>query len=135
MRQINPLYLLLLLVVVLMIIVVRLDHAKNEQLGLKEELRKTEQMGERIRALKGSWQSASQTKKELQRLLRSAPLRQSEIVQTTAGGSIELSSASMDAQALEYLLNKLLNGSYTLKKLTLKRLDAKRASLQLEIAL
>lgn len=135
MKQINPLYLTLLLIVALVFVIVKLEQAKTVQFQLISETEKSERMAHRIRALKQGWDDADATRRALQRLVQSAPLRAQGVELKSERTLLHLSAKSLDAKALDYLLNKLLNGSYAIKKMQLKRMNAESASLDMEIAL
>lgn len=135
MRQINPLYLALLLVAALLLVIFKLDAAQEGQLQAKEELRKTTAMAEEIVALKRSWGDTNKMKSSLDRLLRASQLRSAKIKRTKKQGLITLESKAIKANAANYLLNKLLNGAYTIKTMKIKRLDRETASLYVEISL
>lgn len=135
MRQVNPLYIALMLIAVLAVVGFRLDSAKQTQLQAKAELEKTQVMAKRIEALKKSWDKGKMMRKELDRLLKSSPLRNAGIESKEQRGSVAITAKKIDAKAAEYLLNKLLNGTYVIKTLSLKRLDAETGALHVEIAI
>ena len=135
MRQVNPLYIALMLIAVLAVVGFRLDGAKQTQLQAKADLEKTQVMAKRIDALKKSWDKGKMVRKELDRLLKSSPLRNAGIESKEQRGSVSITAKKIDAKAAEYLLNKLLNGTYVIKTLSVKRLDAETGALHVEVAL
>ena len=135
MRQINPLYIALLLIAVLVMVVIRLDIAKETQRQAKADLEKTQVMAKRIEALKKSWDKGKATKKELDRLLKSSPLRSAGIESKEQRGTVSVIAKKIDAKAAEYLLNKLLNGTYIINTISIKRLDDETGALHAEISL
>ena len=135
MRQINPLYLLLLIVVILVVLVVKLWFANTEQEELKGELHVIERMGRQTQELKRTWADKTETKKRLKQILNSAPLLNSGITQKSQGSTLHLKAKSLDAGAMEYLLNKLLNGNYALASMEIKELGGDKVALQIEVSL
>jgi hypothetical protein len=134
-KQINPLYLALFLFALLGFVVFKLDGAQEAQRLARDDLSKTETTAEEIVALKRSWDDAKKTKSSLARLLRASQLQSAAIKQTKKQGLMVLESKAIKADAANYLLNKLLNGAYTLKTMRIKRLDSETASLYLEVSL
>lgn len=135
MKQINPMYIALLLVVILGMVIFKLGQAKEAQNQVRTELQTTEGMAERIVALREQWDDPARRMAELDRLLRSPALREAAIVQKKGKNSIVLDAQSINRRSAEYLINKLLNDSYAIKSMTLKRLDATEASMHLEVGL
>ncbi len=135
MNQINPLYLMALLMTILIFAGYQLEQAKEKQQQLHEKLSVIHQMGERTAVLKAHWENRSETQKRLQQLLNTTELYQSGIEVDFKAAAVSLSAKSANTSAVEYLINKVLNGTYTVTKLELKRLDGAHASLKLELAL
>ncbi len=135
MKQINPLYVAMLLLVLLVLAVVQLNKAKNEQYEAKENLKQTKEMAERIVALKKSWSDASQSNKNLQKLLRAPQLKASQIEQKKEGDKVILSSKNMDIAAVNYMVNKLLNGTFVLGAVKIVREENELFSFSVEVRL
>ncbi len=135
MKQINPLYVAMLLLVLLVLVVVQLNKAKNEQYEAKENLKQTKEMAERIVALKKSWSDASQSNKNLQKLLRAPQLKASQIEQKKEGDKVILSSKNMDIAAVNYMVNKLLNGTFVLGAVKIVREENELFSFSVEVRL
>lgn len=135
MKQINPLYIALLLVVILVMVMVRLDHTKQQQYTAADELKETTALAERIVALKKNWDDAKRSEQSLARIMNASQLRDAQIVQKKNPGSVLLSSDGLDAVTLNYLMNKLLNGSFALKSVKIRQLEGERYALNVEVAL
>jgi type II secretory pathway component PulJ len=135
MKQINPFYLALFLFAMLGFVIFKLDGAQEVHRQTRDHLRQTTAMAEEIVALKRSWGDTKKAKSSLDRLLRASQLQSVAIKQTKKRGLVILESKAIKANAANYLLNKLLNGAYTLKAMKIKRLDDETASLYLEISL
>jgi hypothetical protein len=134
-KQINPLYLALFLVATLGFVVFKLNSAQEAQRQARDDLSKTATMAEEIVALKRGWDDSKRTRSSLERLLRASQLQSAAIKQTKKQGLVVLESKAIKADAANYLLNKLLNGAYTLKTMKVRRLDGETASLYLEVSL
>ena len=135
MKQINPLYIALLLLVALAAVTLKLMEAHTTQKEALSALQKTEVTAKRIVALQKEWERGKESASALERLLRSAPLRETEFVTERKRNRIMITAKSIDKKAADYLLNKLLNNTYVITALEIRRLDAQRASLQMEVAL
>ena len=135
MRQINPLYISMLFVVVLTIVFIKLNAAKSGYNEARSELVKTEMMAKRIVALKKGWGEDKSKVQALERLLKASALRSASLIKSREGKMITLSSKKVDARAVEFLINKLYNGTFVIKSLQIRRLDDAYATLRMEIAL
>jgi hypothetical protein len=135
MRQINPLYISLLFVVLVLIVFVKLDDAKEDQNHAKSELLKTELMAKRIVALKRNWDVGKGQEQALERVFKTSVLLDAGLTMNKKGEIITVTSKKMDAKAVEFLLNKLFNGTFAIKSMELRRLNDEYASIHMEIAL
>lgn len=135
MRQINPLYISLLFVVVLLLVFMKLDSAKEEHNRAKSDLVKTEMMAKHIVALKRNWDDGKARERALNKVLKASVLRNAGLSRKRKGKIITLSTKKVDARAVEFLLNKLLNGTYAIRSMQLRRLNNEYASMRMEIEL
>lgn len=135
MKQINPLYVAMLLVVLLVLAIVQLNKAKSEQYAAKENLTQTNVMAERIVSLKQSWSDSKQSKRDLQKLLRAPQLKASQLEQKKQGDKVIVSSKNMDLAALNYMVNKLFNGTFVLGAMKIVREENDLFSFSVEINL
>ncbi len=134
MKQINPLYIALFLIAVMVVVMFKREGAIAMQQETRAELKKTEMMAKRIGALKKSWEAGEQTKKSLDRLLKRVS-RTAKIEHKEQHDTIVITAKKIDAKTVSYMLNKLFNNTYVIKAMTIKRLDGKSASLEVEIML
>jgi hypothetical protein len=132
--RVNPLYLLLLAVTLIGVMGYRVHLAQLEQRQLSQSLQETRAMGVKIRQLKTVWFDGDQTRKRLDGLLKSAPLRSEAITMTRHRSHITLTAARIGAQKLDHLTGKLLNGTYEVRKMNIRRLDDTHASITVEVA-
>ncbi|MDX1294949.1 MAG: hypothetical protein R3302_01695 [Sulfurimonadaceae bacterium] len=135
MKQINPLYIALLLIAALMFVTVKLYQANEINKEAAASLQQTETMAKRIVTLKKEWDNGKKSYASLQRLLKTPMLRNAGVTGNKKSDSIQISAKQLDKKSLDYLMNKLLNGTYTVKALKIKRIDATTASFYAEVAL
>ena len=135
MKQINPLYLILLLTVVLFIVLFKQMDAKKRLHETQNSFQKTKTVLSTIVDLNHSWGNKKRTADTLGIILKSSSLRNAKIVRKDKRGIVELHSASIDSKSASYLINRLLNETFTLKSMKIQRLSSQRASLDVEIAL
>lgn len=135
MRQINPLYISLLFVVVLLLVFIKLHNAKEDQNRAKSDLVKTEMMAKRIVALKRNWDDGKARERALEKVLKASVLRNAGLIKKRKGKIITVTTKKVDAKAVEFLLNKLLNGTYAIRNIQLRRLNNEYASMRMEIEL
>ena len=133
MNRINPLHIAGLLIVVLIFFMIKLSSEKDELSHTKELYQETLSLSIHLNGLKEVYSNKSKIQKSLNILLRNRALTSSNIKQNISTSSMVLSSESMDKTALNFLMGKLLNGSYNIYSLKIKRLSEKNASLEVEI--
>ncbi len=133
MSRINPIHIVLLLAVLLLFTIMKLNAAKGELADTQKSYAKTVTLAENIEGLKKSYFNPSKIQRSINVLLRSPMLRLANIHKKVTHSSILLSSDSMNKRSLNYLLGKILNGTYVVSLLEINRLDAQKASLKLEI--
>ena len=133
MNRINPLHIAGLLIVILIFFMIKLSSAKDELTHTKELYQETLSLSIQLNGLKEVYSDKSKIRKSLNILLRNQALTSSNIKQNISTSSMLLSSESMDKTALNFLMGKLLNGSYNIFSLKIKRLSEKHASLEVEI--
>jgi len=132
-NRINPLHIAGLLIVILIFFMIKLSSAKDELSHTKELYQETLSLSTQLNGLKEVYSNKSEIQKSLNILLKNRALTSSNIKQNISTSSMVLSSESMDKTALNFLMGKLLNGSYNIFSLKIKRLSEKNASLEVEI--
>jgi len=135
MKQINPLYIILLLVVVLFFVLFKLMHTKTDLHEAQNNFHKTKEMVHNIVELRESWENDKRTKSALGRILKSSLLRNAKIVRKDKRGTIELHSPSLNSKSASYLIGRLLNEPFAIKKMKARRLNKETVSLDVEIKL
>lgn len=134
MNRINPIHIAILLVVILLFLVMSLGSAKSELSEAKSEYKQTEEIASKLLGLKGAYGDKKELKKSLKKLLTFSQLRSAKIEQRIKKSSIVLSSNSMDKNALNTLMGKLLNKAYNITAFKVKKQSENSVSFEMEIA-
>lgn len=133
MNRINPIHIGILLIVILVFISMKLHSVQAEYNLEKDSYKKTLLLADELKGLKDVYSNKIQIKKSIQKILRHSSLRSANISQDMKKNRIKISSKSIDIKALNFLMGKLLNGTYQIDSLKIKRLSDIKASLDLEI--
>ena len=133
MNRINPLYIGLLLVGIVLFLMMNLKGAKSDLQDAKNEYKTTKVMVGELKGLKNTYGNKEKVKKALHRVLNLSSLKSADIKQSTTKNGISFSSLGMDKKALDSLMGKLLNGSYNIEKMKIKKLSDKKVSFEMEI--
>jgi len=133
MRNINPLHIGLLLVTILIFTLYKLNSAKEELLESKSDYKEIEKLAVELKNLKKVYSDKRRVKSSILRILNNSTLRAFKIKKDIKKSSIVISAESIDKKGLNILLGKVLNSSYNIKRLKIKKLTPKKASLTLEI--
>ncbi len=133
MNRINPLYIGALLVLILGFMILKLSDIKEDYSDAKSEYKETFKIANELSGLKSVYANKAKTKKSLQKVLRNATLRASKVQTKSKKSGMSISAKSMDMKALNYLMGKVLNGTYQIDRLKIKQLSEHRVSLDMEI--
>ena len=133
MNRINPLHIGALLFVVLLFSIFKLSGAKSDLSEIKIDYKETQILATKLSGLKATYGNKKSVKKSLSRVLNLSSLRSANIAQKSHKSSVILSSASMDKNALNSLMGKLLNGAYQINSFKIKKLSDSKVSFEMEI--
>ncbi len=133
MNRINPLHIGVLLVFILLFVLFKLNDAKNELTEVRQSYKETKEIALGLSGLKEVYEEKAKVQKALKRVLEQSSLGSAKIEQDIKTTSILLRSSSMDLEALNSLMSKLLNGLYTIKAMEIKKLSATNVSFEMEI--
>ncbi|HIP20985.1 MAG TPA: hypothetical protein EYG70_07660 [Sulfurimonas sp.] len=133
MNQVNPLHLGGLLLVVLMFLFFKLNGIKEELAEAKSEFLVSQTLAVDLNALKSVYADKTKTKKSLERILGQKSIAAAKLHVKRDKKFIKISSQSMDAAVLNGLMGKVLNASFNITALKIKRLSDTKASLEMEI--
>jgi len=134
MNRVNPLHIILLLIVVLFFAFFKLAGIKSELKELQQEYKKSQKVAEELVSYKKLYGNRKRVQKALQKIVSQRSLKSANIKLLQRPNSLEIKSASIKLNELNSLISKVLNGSYEIKRLKIKSLDATHASVAVEIA-
>lgn len=133
MNQINPLHIGALLVVVIAFLFFTLSGMKTEMVEESELYEKSEKLAVELSSLKAVYANKKKTKRAIDRILSQSSLKSASLEVKHEKSSVRISSKGMDTKALNSLMGKVLNGSYNITELKIKKLSETKASLRMEI--
>ena len=133
MNRINPLHIILVLLLVLAIFIFKLSNAKEDLSVVKSELSKTVQLATELTGLQKVYADKKRVRNALKRVLKQHTLTSVNIEQKVTKSGIRLSSKMISLGALNSLMGKILNGSYKIASLKIRRLSDSTASIVLDI--
>jgi len=133
MSRLNPIHIAILLVVVLLFMMVQLNSAQKELAQEKLSYNKTKLLADKIKGLKSSYFDKTKVQKSLNRVLRQSILQTANITKKVTNSSMLLSSEAMNIRSLDFLMSKILNGTYNISELKIRRLSDEKASFKMEI--
>ena len=110
-----------------------MSSAKSDLIDAKESYQETLKLSTDLRGLKEVYRNKSKTQKELQKILIQPSLKSALIEQNMKKSGATLSSDSMGLDELNLLMGKLLNGTYNITSLKVKRLSETKVSFFMEI--
>ncbi|MEA1891992.1 MAG: hypothetical protein U9N33_04695 [Campylobacterota bacterium] len=123
MNRINPLYLGLLLVALILFISFKLSGAKNDLMDVKESYQDSAKLSIELSELKKTYTNRLKLPSSISR----------SITQKVDKSGVVISSQSMDSVILNALMSRVLNSSYNIKELKIKKLSDTKVSLYMEI--
>ncbi|MEA2073470.1 MAG: hypothetical protein U9O86_07785 [Campylobacterota bacterium] len=133
MNQINPLHIGALLVVVIAFLFFTLSGMKTDMIEESELYETSEKLAVELSSLKAVYANKKKTKRAIDRILSQSSLKSASLEVKHEKSSVRISSKGMDTKALNSLMGKVLNGSYNITELKIKKLSETKASLRMEI--
>ena len=133
MNRINPLHIGAVLVVLVLFFAFKLSASKEELLLAQAEYKETSLALGELSSLSSAYMGKDEVKKSLQRILMQPSLKSANIEQSIKANSLLLRSSSMDKDALNSIMGKLLNGAYDIGSFEIKKLSDNKASFEMEI--
>lgn len=133
MNQVNPLHIGALLLTVLLFLFFKLNTFKEELLDAKLQYQESKKVAVKLNALEDVYGDQKKIRSSIERILRQPSLKSANVVKKITKDSIKISAKSMNADALNSLMGKVLNGSYNISLLEIKKLGDDTASLEMEI--
>ena len=133
MKRINPLHIGVLLTVFLLFFTLKLSTLKDTLKNEKKAYQETAQIATKLQGLKAVYTDKNGVKKSLNRVLHQRVLKSANIEKKFNTKGVVLSAESVTLQELNFFMGKILNGSYRITLLKIKRISKDKASLKLEI--
>ena len=124
MNRINPLYVIILLVMVLIFAFVKLSSVKASMKVAQSEYASTLTLANELSGLKEAYTD----EKALKKLLRTL-----HVEKKFTNSSVKLSSKSLNINELNRVMGKLLNGSYNISAMKIKKLSDDAVNFEMEI--
>lgn len=134
MNRINPLFIIALLFIIFVFSLLQVNTVKEEFLESKALYAQTLELSSKLESLGAIYSDKKTVKKSLSRILRQRTLGSANIKQTVSSSKILLSSSKMDKIALNSLMSKIVNGSYNLTSLEIKKLKDGYVSFKMSIS-
>ncbi|MDF1878179.1 hypothetical protein JHD46_00845 [Sulfurimonas sp. SAG-AH-194-C20] len=133
MNQVNPLHIGGLLLVIIMFLFFKLGEVKSELGEVKSEFLVSEALAVDLKALKSIYVDKKKVKNRIEKILRTTSIKTAALSLNHKKKFIKISSKSMDSRVLNTLMGKVLNDSFNITTLKIKRLNDTKASLEMEI--
>lgn len=130
MSRINPLYILLFLVILLGFFSMKLSHAKDELSHAQQNYKETLFLVNELSSLKNIYENKQANRALLNRILMGS---KAKLEQQKRQDSIVFHAETIDYNTLNSLVGKLLNGSFEVKTLDIKKQNEESAKLWMEI--
>ncbi len=133
MNRLNPIYIGILLIIILGFVFFKLNGAKVEYTQAKASYRQTSLVANELSGLKSVYTDKGRVKNSLQKILKHTILRTANIEQKIKKSGISISSKSINMKSVNFLMGKILNGTYQISAMKIKKLSETKVSLELEI--
>ncbi|WP_434636251.1 hypothetical protein MLC35_06515 [Sulfurimonas sp. NW7] len=133
MNRLNPLYVGIFLLLLLLFFVLKLIDAKKELHQEKILYEKTLKVSLDTSALKKAFANKEKEKKEILHILSNPVLKSSKIKKEITNSGIYISSQNMDIKALNFLMGKILNTTFNITMLKIKRISESKSTLEVKI--
>jgi len=133
MKRINPLHIAALLLVFLLFFTIKLSTLKDTLKNEKKTYQETLQIATKLQGLKAAYADKIGVKKALNRVLHQRVLKSANIEKKLNAKGVVLTAEGITLRELNFFMGKILNGSYRITLLKIKRISKNKASLKLEI--
>jgi regulatory protein YycI of two-component signal transduction system YycFG len=123
MNRINPLYIIFFLVFIFIFISFELLGLRDELSGAKDDYHQALMLSKELSGLKKAYGHK----------LRLPTSVSSKVKQKKLKNGVSISSKNMDIETLDFIMSKVLNGSYRIKKLKILRIKDNKVNFYMEI--
>jgi len=132
-KHVNPLHIGVLLIVTILFLFVKLSETKDELRASQASYKSAYTLAQKLQSLKNLYAQKQTAQKALHKIVTSQALQKSDVKSITKRDKTYISAKKIDLRALNYLLSKLLNGSFIIESLKVERVNEKEADLEMEI--
>ena len=133
MNRINPIHIAGLLVVVLLFLLMQLSSVKQELQESKELYEETFVLSTRLSSLHEIYSDKQKVQKSIHRILKQSSLKRVKIDKKVKTSGITLTGSGLTKLEINSLMGKIINGSYNIHALQIKKMDKNKISFMLEI--
>lgn len=133
MNRLNPLYIIALALFVAFFSLVKLQNVKTEIQQTQKSVDEKVKIAKELGSLKKVYSDKTKIKRALEKILRYSTIQKANISKEYRKSGVTLKVESINLVALNALMGKLLNGSFAIEKLNVKRLSDKKATLEVGI--
>ncbi len=130
MNRVNPIYILILLVMLLGFFSIKLMHAKVELTNAQKSYEETLVLVNSLTSLKNIYENKKENKASLERILLGTSVDLEEQIKKN---SILLQAQAIDYTNINRLVSKLLNSSFEISILEIRKQSDEKAKLAMEI--
>lgn len=132
MNRVNPLHIVVLLLVLILFLLFEITNVKKELINTTNSLHQSKAIALKIVAYKELY-NKEKVKKALERIVRQPSLKNAGITVKRDKERVIIKAKSLSLGTLNAFMSKIFNGAYIISRLSIKRIDAQHASLQMEI--
>jgi len=133
MNQVNPLHIGGLLLTISIYLCFQLGAVKEGLREAKQEYATSEALAVDLSALKNVYANKKKVQSSLEHILRQPSLREAHLSVNRGDKFIKITSKEMSTRTLNIFMNKILNTSYNITAMKIKKLSERKASLKMEI--
>lgn len=133
MSRVNPLHILLLSFVFLIFSFVQFHTVSQKIEDMQSELKKKRLVATELVALQKVYGNKVKVKRSLEKILRHSLIRKAKIEKDYSKNGVVLKADSVDLRVLNAFMGKILNNSFHITKLKIKKLSEKRATFEVGI--
>lgn len=133
MNRVNPLYIVLLLLTIFAISILKLSSAKNELKDAQNSYKTTTTLSNELGSLKSAYSDGNRINRSLKALLNHPGLKASKLHYKFKKSSVTISSEGMSSNSLNMIMSKILNSSYNISLLHVKKLSETKVNFKMEI--
>ncbi len=133
MNQINPLHIGGLLIVLIAFLLFSLSGVKEELSEAKSEFLVSKTLAIDLHTLKSVYSDKKKIRSNINRILSQSSIKAAKLSVKREKKFIKISAKNIDTLVLNTLMGKILNDSFNISMLKIKKLSETRASLEMEI--